>query len=87
MACGTWLARAFSASDELGADCYEMCSNTLSSWVRVGDETIGKAKGTIEALKGVRAAEAALEAKVKGGLQVPDFARAILDSDRTVELP
>jgi 4-hydroxy-4-methyl-2-oxoglutarate aldolase len=46
--------------------------------------SIGK---VIEALKGVRAAEAALEAKVKGGLQVPDFARAFLDSDRTVELP
>jgi 2,5-dihydroxypyridine 5,6-dioxygenase len=46
-----YIAAAFSASDELGADCYEMCSNTLSSWVRVGDETIGKAKGTIEALR------------------------------------
>jgi 4-hydroxy-4-methyl-2-oxoglutarate aldolase len=40
----------------------------------------------LEALKAVRAAEAALEAKVKGGLQVPDFARAILDSDRTIEI-
>jgi 4-hydroxy-4-methyl-2-oxoglutarate aldolase len=40
----------------------------------------------LEALKAVRAAEAALEAKVKGGLQVPDFAKAILDSDRTIEI-
>jgi 2,5-dihydroxypyridine 5,6-dioxygenase len=46
-----FIGAAFAAADELGAECYEMCSNTLSSWVRVGDETIGKAKGTIEALR------------------------------------
>jgi len=36
-------------------------------------------------LKDVKAAEAALEAKVKAGLEVPDFVQAILDSDRVVE--
>ena len=34
----------------------------------------------------IRTAEAALEAKVKGGLEVPDFIQAILDSDRVVEI-
>jgi 4-hydroxy-4-methyl-2-oxoglutarate aldolase len=38
-------------------------------------------------LQDVRKAEAALESKVKAGLEVPDFARAILDSERVVELP
>ena len=33
-------------------------------------------------LADVRAAEAALEAKVKGGLEVPDFVRRLLDSNR-----
>jgi 4-hydroxy-4-methyl-2-oxoglutarate aldolase len=36
-------------------------------------------------LKDVRAAEAALEAKVKAGLEVPDFVTAILESDRVVK--
>jgi 4-hydroxy-4-methyl-2-oxoglutarate aldolase len=37
-------------------------------------------------LPDIRAAEAALEAKVKGGLEVPDFIETILDSDRVVEV-
>ncbi len=37
-------------------------------------------------LPDIRAAEAALEAKVKAGLEVPDFIQAILDSDRVVEI-
>lgn len=45
------VAAAFAAADELGADAYEMCTNTLSSWTRLGDETVGKAKGTLEALR------------------------------------
>jgi 4-hydroxy-4-methyl-2-oxoglutarate aldolase len=40
----------------------------------------------LERLAQVRAAEAALDAKVKGGLQVPDFIRSILESDRVVEV-
>ena len=43
--------------------------------------------GTVlKKLPDIRAAEAALEAKVKGGLEVPDFIQAILDSDRVVEI-
>ena len=37
-------------------------------------------------LPDIRTAEAALEAKVEGGLEVPDFIQAILDSDRVVEI-
>lgn len=40
----------------------------------------------LERLAAVRAAEAALEAKVKAGLEVPDFVQAILDSDRVTEI-
>ena len=40
----------------------------------------------LKKLPDIRAAEAALEAKVKAGLQVPDFVQAILDSDRVVEI-
>jgi len=36
----------------------------------------------IEALAGVRAAESAMEAKVRDGLEVPDFIRELLESDR-----
>lgn len=65
--------------------------------VASGDILIGDADGVVvipraraaavvEALGAVRAAEAALEAKVKAGLEIPDFVAAILDSDRTIEL-
>jgi len=40
----------------------------------------------LDALQAVRAAEAGLEAKVKAGLQMPEFAKAILDSDRVTEV-
>jgi len=46
----------------------------------------GQIGQVLERLADVRAAEAALEAKVKAGLQVPDFIQAILDSDRVVEI-
>ena len=45
-----------------------------------------KAAAVLAAIDKVRAAEAALEAKVKAGLGVPDFISAIVDSDRTVEV-
>ena len=45
----------------------------------------GEADAVLGRLKDVRAAEAALEAKVKAGLEVPDFIQAILASDRVVE--
>jgi 4-hydroxy-4-methyl-2-oxoglutarate aldolase len=41
-----------------------------------------RAAAVLKDLAQVRAAESALEAKVKGGLEIPDFARAILASDR-----
>lgn len=41
-----------------------------------------RAAQVIAALDAVRTAEAALDAKVKAGLQIPDFVRSILDSDR-----
>ena len=47
----------------------------------------GRAAQVIERLAGVRAAEAALEAKVKAGLEVPDFIEPLLRSDRVIELP
>lgn len=46
-----YVAAAFAAGDELGADVYELCTNTLSSWVKLGEETVGKAKGTLDALR------------------------------------
>lgn len=46
---------------------------------------LAQAESVLGKLKDVKAAEAALEAKVKSGLQVPDFVQAILDSDRVAE--
>ncbi len=46
---------------------------------------LAQAETVLARLKDVKAAEAALEAKVKAGLGVPDFVQAILDSDRVVE--
>jgi 4-hydroxy-4-methyl-2-oxoglutarate aldolase len=46
---------------------------------------LGQAETVLGKLKDVKAAEAALEAKVKAGLEVPDFVQKILDSDRVVE--
>ena len=42
-----------------------------------------QAKDVLAALDGIKAAERALEEKVNAGLGVPDFIRAILDSDCT----
>ena len=42
----------------------------------------GNAPGILEALAAVRRAEPALEEKVKGGLQIPDFVLEILKSSR-----
>lgn len=46
---------------------------------------LAQAETVLSRLNDVRAAEAALEAKVKAGLEVPDFVQAILDSDRVAE--
>lgn len=45
-----YVAAAFAAASELGADIYELCVNSLPSWTKVGIETVGKSKGTLEAL-------------------------------------
>ena len=65
--------------------------------VNSGDIVIGDNDGIVivpreqistvlERLTAVRADEAALDAKVKAGLEVPDFVQAILESDRVTEL-
>jgi 2,5-dihydroxypyridine 5,6-dioxygenase len=42
---------AFAAADDLGADAYEICVNSIPSWHKVGVATVGKAKGTLSAIK------------------------------------
>ena len=46
----------------------------------------GEAHGVLVRLKDVKAAEAGLEAKVKAGLEIPDFIEAILTSDKVEKL-
>ncbi len=46
-----YVEAAFAAADELGADIYEMCVNSIPSWTKVGVATVGKCKGTLEAVK------------------------------------
>jgi len=43
-------------------------------------------KETLEALDGVRAAEAKIEARVKAGLRLPDYMQALSDAGRFVEV-
>ena len=45
-----YVQAAFAAADELGADIYELCVNSIPSWTKVGVATIGKCKGTLEAV-------------------------------------
>jgi 2,5-dihydroxypyridine 5,6-dioxygenase len=44
-----YIQAAFAAADDLGADIYEMCVNSIPSWTKVGVPTIGQCKGTLEA--------------------------------------
>lgn len=44
-----------------------------------------QAQDVLNKLSDVRAAEASLEAKVKAGLEIPDFVEAIINSDRVEE--
>src|SRR5207245_2832934 len=46
-----YIQAAFAAADDLGADIYEMCVNSLPSWTKVGVPTIGQCKGTLDAVK------------------------------------
>jgi len=45
-----YVQAAFAAADELGADVYQLCVNAIPSWTKVGVPTIGRCKGTLEAL-------------------------------------
>lgn len=45
-----YVQASFAAALELGADAYELCVNSIPSWTKVGVETIGACKGTLEAL-------------------------------------
>ena len=45
-----YIQAAFAAADELGVDIYEMKVNMIPGWTKVGVPTIGKCKGTLEAL-------------------------------------
>src|SRR5438552_18330155 len=46
-----YVAAAFAAAEEFGADAYEMCVNAMPSWTKVGVRTVGRCKGTLEAIK------------------------------------
>src|SRR5262247_1684362 len=46
-----YIQAAFAAADDLGADIYELCVNSLPSWTKVGVPTVGRAKGTLEAVR------------------------------------
>jgi 2,5-dihydroxypyridine 5,6-dioxygenase len=45
-----FIQAAFAAAEDLGADIYEMCVNSIPSWTKVGVPTVGKCKGTLEAV-------------------------------------
>ena len=45
-----YVEAVFAAAAELGADVYQMCVNQVPSWHRVGVETVGACKGTVDAL-------------------------------------
>lgn len=45
-----YIQAAFAAAEDLGADIYEMCVNSVPSWTKVGVPTVGKCKGTLEAV-------------------------------------
>ena len=75
-----YVAAAFAAADELGADAYEICVNAIPSWTKVGVATIGKAKGTLAAVK---------EADLLVCFHIPLFTRwlkeAVIHSGRRLE--
>ncbi|VWX61831.1 2,5-dihydroxypyridine 5,6-dioxygenase [Burkholderiales bacterium 8X] len=48
-----YIQAAFAAADDIGFDIYEMCVNAIPGWTSVGVPTIGKCKGTLEALMAV----------------------------------
>ena len=46
-----YVEAAFAAAEALGGDIYEICINSIPSWTKVGVPTIGKCKGTLDAVK------------------------------------
>ena len=46
-----YVQAAFAAAEDLEADIYEMCVNAMPSWTKVGVETVGRCKGTLDAVK------------------------------------
>jgi hypothetical protein len=46
-----YVSAAFAAAEDLDADAYEMCVNAMPSWTKVGVATVGRCKGTLEAIK------------------------------------
>lgn len=48
-----YIEAAFAAAQDIGFDIYEMCVNAIPGWTSVGVATIGKCKGTLEALMAV----------------------------------
>ena len=48
---------------------------------------LAEAAAELSRLGEVKAAEASLDAKVRAGLEIPDFIQAIIDSDRVEEIP
>jgi 2,5-dihydroxypyridine 5,6-dioxygenase len=46
-----YIQAAFAAADDLGADIYELCVNSVPSWTKVGVATIGQCKGTLDAVR------------------------------------
>jgi 2,5-dihydroxypyridine 5,6-dioxygenase len=45
-----YIQAAFAAAEDLGIDIYEMCVNAIPGWTTVGVPTIGRCKGTLEAV-------------------------------------
>ena len=45
-----YIEAAFAAAETIGADVYELKVNAIPSWTKVGVPTIGKCKGTLEAM-------------------------------------
>src|ERR1700686_2414341 len=46
-----YVEAAFAAAEEFGADIYELFVNAMPSWTKVGVATVGRCKGTLEAIK------------------------------------
>src|SRR5438132_13137413 len=46
-----YVSAAFAAAEDFGADAYEMCVNAIPSWTKVGVETVGRCKATLDAIK------------------------------------